>query len=174
MTQYALGRARISTRLPDGFIDEDGTELWKDLGGAVATASLETMSCMEGMKVGAVYRQASPENFARTKAEVYAALIERFDHELKSSNSLAMVFMDGNGTETIYRDAHRGLPRASRRIIEDPIYTDSRDSQLVQMADHVAWCANASIARIPKHTFAHEWYADYLAPRDPNRAPALL
>ncbi|MBD9698531.1 hypothetical protein IGS67_03350 [Flavimobilis sp. GY10621] len=68
----------------------------------------------------------------------------------------------------------RRLSRGTRSVIEDPIYTDSRTPQLMQMADHVAWCANASIAQVPKRSFAHDWYREYLSPRDPERAPRQL
>ena len=108
------------------------------------------------------------------KAALYAALLERFERELHDSDSLALVFMDGDGTDKTYRDAHRRLPRASHRIIEDPIYTDSKTSQLVQMADHVARCAFTAIAQAPGHEFAHRWYEQHLAVRDRYRRPQAL
>ncbi|WP_406368929.1 DUF3800 domain-containing protein [Streptomyces sp. NBC_01546] len=40
-----------------------------------------------------------------------------------------------------YRDAHRGLPLASRRVLEDPIMQDSRYSQFIQAADLVGYAA---------------------------------
>lgn len=174
MTNYALGRGRIAKRIPRQFIREDGTELWKDFGGAVARASLETLGSIEGLRVGAVYHQATRETMADAKAEVYRKLIDRFEIEMEEQSSLALVFMDGDGSDTSYRDAHRALPRATRRVIEDPIYTDSKASQLMQMADHVAWCANVALAQIPKQAFAHNWYEDYLSPRDVNRKPLPL
>lgn len=174
MTAYALGRGRISQQLPAQFVRDDGTELWKDLGGEVARAGLRTLASIEGLRVGAVYRQATRATWSEARADVYRALLSRFESEMDSTSSLAMVFMDGDGSDASYREAHRALPRATRRVIEDPIYTDSRTSQLMQMADHVAWCANAAIARIPKHVFAHEWYEDYLSPRDPHRRPRPL
>lgn len=174
MTQYALGRGRISERLPSEFISEEGKELWKDLGGAVAERSLTTMGSIEGLRLGAVYRNATRETWASARADVYAKLIERFEGEIQATSSLAMVFMDGDGSDTSFRQVHRALSRGTRRVIEDPIYTDSKSSQLMQMADHVAWCANASIARIPKHQFAHDWYRDHLSLRDPFREPIPL
>ncbi|WP_353935793.1 DUF3800 domain-containing protein [uncultured Corynebacterium sp.] len=74
-----------------------------------------------------------------------------------------------DGTEKNFRRAHRELPRTTRHVIEDPIFLDSRASQLVQMADRVAWSANSSLMKVPKHKFAHNWYSEYLAPRDPSR-----
>lgn len=40
-----------------------------------------------------------------------------------------------------YRDTHRGLPLASRRVLEDPIMQDSRYSQFIQAADLVGYAA---------------------------------
>lgn len=174
MTSYALGRGRISKKVPSHLKDAQGTEQWKDLGREVARMSLETMSSMVGLRVGAVYRQASQATFARAKAELYAALVSKFDTDLASERSLGMVFMDGDGSDPSYRAVHRRLSRGTRSIIEDPIYTDSKTSQLMQMADHVAWCANASIAQVPKHAFAHTWYQDHLGLRDPARIPQPL
>lgn len=176
MTEYVLGRGRIAQgRLPEEFTDDNGETLWKNLGGKVANECLETIKCIEGLRVGAVYRQASDSSLLNeARSSLYKCLLERFEDELAQTESLAMVFMDGNGTDLVYRNAHRRLPRSSRRIIEDPIYTDSRHSQLTQMADHVAWCANAAIAQVPKHAFAHGWYEQYLSVRDLNRCPIEL
>lgn len=58
MTSYALGRGRISRQLPAEFITENGAELWKDFGRAVARKSLETLhsiggaACRRGLPTG--------------------------------------------------------------------------------------------------------------------------
>lgn len=44
-------------------------------------------------------------------------------------------------------------------------------SQLIQMADLVAWSANSHIDHGPGNEFAWNWYETYLAERDPNRHP---
>lgn len=174
MTEYVQGRGRISKKVPDRFMADTGYPLWKNLGRAVALESLETLSSICGLKVGAVYRQATRATGAQARGEVYSTIISKLDAELSETNSLGMVFMDGDGSDTAYRDVHRTLLRGARSVIEDPIYTDSKASQFMQMADHVAWCATASILKIGKQAFAHDWYADYLSPRDPARGPQAV
>lgn len=175
MTEYVQGRGRLTERHLPEFTGDGGATLHKkDLGRAIAREGLEVMASLEGMRVGAVYRTAARASGAAAKAALDAALLERFERELHDSDSLALVFMDGDGTDKTYRDAHRRLPRASRRIIEDPVYTDSKTSQLVQMADHVAWCAFTAIAQAPGHEFAHRWYEQHLAVRDRYRRPQAL
>ena len=80
-----------------------------------------------------------------------------------------MLFMDGDGTDSTYRTAHRGLRLDDRRVIEDAVHMSSKDSQLVQMADHVAWCANAAVDAHPRVDLAANWYRTYHAGRDPRR-----
>lgn len=174
MTEYVLGRGRISINAPRKFLKEDGSTLWKDLGGEVAQAGLECMRCTEGLTVGAVYRKGTKESWNSDKEALYSGLIEIFEQSLSQTESYGMIFMDGDGSDKTYQKVHRELSRKKRRIIEDPIHLDSKNSQLMQMADHVAWCANSSIMKVSKHAFAHNWYATYLAERDPFRAPRTL
>jgi hypothetical protein len=82
-----------------------------------------------------------------------------------------MIFMDGDGADGSCRTARRGLALAERRVIEDAIHIESAGSQLIQMADLVAWCANTTIDRHEKNVFAAEWSNDHLSERDPNREP---
>ncbi|WP_092808789.1 DUF3800 domain-containing protein [Rhodococcus globerulus] len=169
-TAYVNGRGRISKSIPGRHI-HDGYEYWKDFGREVAHECLETLRCAEGLSLGAVYRRGKPDNLAQTKRELYADLVTRFEHELLESDSLAMIFMDGDGSDSSYRTTHRGLALAERRVIEDAIHIDSAGSQLIQMADLVAWCANTTIDRHEKNAFAAEWYKDHLSERDPEREP---
>lgn len=169
-TEYVNGRSRISSRFPDRHRHE-GIEFWKDFGREVADECLETLRSTEGLTVGAVFRRGSPKDLARTRHSAYTALIERFESELNAQDALGMVFMDGDGTDPIYRTAHRSLKLDQRRVIEDAIHLDSKHSQLEQMADLVAWSAYASLDRHEGNEFAWEWYADFLAERDVNRSP---
>ncbi|CAM3723856.1 DUF3800 domain-containing protein [Occultella aeris] len=172
-TEYANGRGRISKQLPDRHVHK-GVEYWKDFGREVADQCLETLRCTEGLKVGAVWRRGAPEQLARTKQEAYGALIERFERELADSGSLGIVFMDGDGTDGSYRSTHRGLKLAARRVIEDAVHLDSKASQLIQMADLVAWSANVTIDRHARNEFAWEWYSTFLAERDPARGAQAI
>lgn len=169
-TEYINGRGRVSKRLPDRHV-HDGVEHWKDFGREVAIECLEALRCTEGLSVGAVWRRDAPTRVGHTKQDVYAALVARFEAELAEAGSLGLVFMDGDGSDTSYRSTHRGLRLQDRRVIEDAVHLDSRDSQLVQMADLVAWSANAHVDPHPGNRFAWDWYSTHLAERDPRRAP---
>lgn len=103
--------------------------------------------------------------------EAYAALVKRIEGELAESGELALLFMDGDGTDASYRSTHRSLRLAERRVIEDAIHLDSRSSQLMQMADLVAWSANAYLDRVDGNQFAWSWYETYLSERDRARVP---
>lgn len=169
-TEYVNGRGRISTSVPARHLHA-GVEHWKDLGRDVAEQCLESIRCTEGIVTGAVWRQGAPADIATTRREAYRALIARTESELQHTDSLGLVFMDGDGSDPTYRATHRELTLSERRVIEDAVHLDSRTSQLIQMADLVAWTANAHVDRHPGNEFAQNWYTDYLAERDPHRAP---
>lgn len=164
------GRGRISTQLPSRHIHA-GQAHWKDFGREVAAECLETLRCTEGLRVGAVWRRGAPQSLHRTRKDVYSTLIARTEAELQVSDSLAMVFMDGDGSDTTYRAAHRNLKLSARRVIEDAVLIDSKHSQLIQMADLVAWSANACVDPHLGNKFAWDWYAKHLSERDPRRKP---
>ncbi|WP_281166925.1 DUF3800 domain-containing protein [Aestuariimicrobium sp. T2.26MG-19.2B] len=168
-TDYINGRGRISDRIPERHVHA-GIEHWKDFGREVALACLETLRCTENLRVGAVWRRGVG-GVANTRRDAYSALIQQFEGELAETGSLALVFMDGNGSDTSYRATHRNLRLADRRVVEDAIHMDSRTSQLVQMADLVAWTANVHIDRYEGNQFAWEWYSTHLGERDPHRGP---
>lgn len=169
-TSYVNGRGRISKRVPERHV-HDGVDYWKDFGREVAQTCLQTLRSTEGLRVGAVFRRGEPRAIARTRHEVYAAMVGRFERELRESDSLGLVVMDGDGTDSAYRSTHRSLKLADRRIIEDAIHLDSRTSQLVQMADLVAWSAHVHVDRHAGNEFAWDWYTKHVSERDPNREP---
>lgn len=170
-TDYVNGRGRISSRFPDRH-RHNGVEHWKDFGREIAVECLETLRSAEGLTVGAVVRRGDPRHLAQTRRDAYVALIDRFEGELRTADAIGMVFMDGDGSDSSYRTAHRALKLDQRRVIEDAIHLDSKHSQLAQMADLVAWSAYASIDRHLGNEFAWQWYSRHLAERDPRRMPA--
>lgn len=172
-TEYINGRGRVTTRPPDRHI-HNGVTYWKDLGQEIARVLLTEISSLEGVTVGAVYRRHDPNPTVVDKVEVYRELVHQREEELAARAEYAMVFVDGNGSDPSYRTAHRGLKLDSRRILEDPIMTDSATSQLVQIADLIAWCAYVAIENHSSHAFASGWYDEFLAIRDPFRAPREL
>lgn len=172
-TEYVNGCGRISTNPPDAFL-RNGQTLWRDLGKQVAIACLQTLSSVQGLRIGAIIATQGPGNLAHTKRDLYAALLTSFEEALAERDALGLVFVDGDGRDTMYRDVHRSLPRRTRRIVEDPIHQDSKTSQLMQMADLVAWTANAHADPPPKLPEAQKWWAQHLEVRDPARQPQLV
>jgi hypothetical protein len=170
---YVNGRGRISRKFPDRH-RHNGVDFWKDFGREVAEECLETLRSAQGLRVGAVYRRGRPQDFAETRQRTYQALVSRVEQELEQSNSLAMIFMDGDGSDPTYRSTHRSLKLDKRRVIEDAIHLDSQQSQLEQMADLVAWSANAYLDQHDSNQFAQQWYETYLAERDPARRPQQI
>lgn len=140
-TKYFNGRSRISDGHSGGYIDPQ--KLGKDVAQDVLQALGELRK--DGIaEFGLVARQTSMKgkNFRREKAEVYEALVRRWDASLKADNTFGMIHMDGDGTDPAYYQGHRMLKLDSperRRVIEDPLFHDSQRSQLVQAADHVAY-----------------------------------
>lgn len=172
-TDFVNGRGRLSSRIPDRYV-HDGVTYWKDLGQEVARTLLTEMGSFEGMTVGAVYRRLDAHPSQSSKVQLYRDLVRVWEAELAERREFAMLFMDGNGTDHSYRTAHRQLKLDARRIIEDPVMTDSTSSHLVQMADLVAWCAYVAVERPRRHEFAWSWYDDHLAQRDHRRQPIEL
>ena len=125
------------------------------------------------LRVGTVYRAttATGPAYAKERADVYERLIRQLDARLGADSEYGMVFMDGNGTDPSYAAAHRALKLDVRNVVEDPLFQHSHNSQSVQMADLIAWSAYQGLARNPGQSFAWDWYARYLQPRDVNGGP---
>jgi len=172
-TEYVNGRGRISTRIPNRFMD-NGVERWKDSGRCVAQECLETLRSTEGLSVGAVYGFGDASRLAHTRADTYKALVSRIESQLVQSQTLAMILVDGDGSDPAYTEAHRSLVLRTRHLIEDAIHIESKNSQCIQMADLVAWTANAYVDQHAKNEFARNWYPTYLAERDPRRGPLRI
>ena len=169
-TKFVNGRDRISTGGND-----DSTE-WKTLGRAVAVECLAVLRDCPDIKIGAVWRRtaATGRDYYDERAEVYNALVERWNTEHRAAGSYAFVSMDGNGSDPTYFDAHRALPLDTRHIIEDPMFHDSRRSQWVQMADLVAYTVFTHLNRHAGNEFGWSWYEDFLQGKDVAGGPVGL
>lgn len=173
-TDYVNGRTRrLSTAPPERFVDGDGTTLWKDLGREVAVRCLEALRDCEHIQVGATYRwkKAGGATYGQAKYDTYADFVVDIDRELRADGAYGHVTMDGDDPH--YRAAHRLLKLDERHLLEDPFSHDSKVSQLTQIADLIAYCANLTLDRHPGNEFGWEWYATYLAGRDPRGGPQL-
>ena len=139
----------------------------------VVQHALETIGSMSGVRVGTVYRvtRATGRAYARERDELYARLVDHLDTRLGSADELGMIFMDGDGSAHGYYGAHRGMKLAYRSIIEDPLFQHSHRSQLVQMADLVAWTSYQALLRHPGKSYAWKWYDAYLRGADINGGP---
>jgi hypothetical protein len=118
--------------------------------------SLVQINRQEGVSVLAVAWQG------RTIAEAYAWFIAELDQLLADLGEEAIIVVDGLD-DSSYRPAHRQLHIKSRRIIEDPLLQSSRHSQLIQMADLVAYAAFQHLAADPEKRFMWDWYPALLA-----------
>ncbi|MFJ3036016.1 DUF3800 domain-containing protein [Curtobacterium pusillum] len=172
-TDFVNGRGRIASRIPERYL-HDGVPYWRDLGQDVALRLLRELSSFEGLSIGSAFRRLEPHPTQAEKVRFYRDLVREWETELDRSREFAMLFMDGNGLDHSYRTAHRQLRLDSRRIIEDPLMIDSTSSHFVQMADLIAWCAYVAVEQPNRHEFAWPWYEEYLAVRDPRRAPTEL
>jgi hypothetical protein len=104
----------------------------------------------------------------------YDELISHLHDRLIATRDYASIFMDGNGSDPTYLRAHRNLPLAGRRVLEDPLFQLSHVSQWVQMADLVAWTTYQSILQHPGKALPAGWYDKHLRFRDVNGGPIAL
>lgn len=128
------------------------------------------------LRVGTLYRVtgATGRAYAAERGLVYERLVQQLDARLSKAGELGMIFMDGDGSETSYYDAHRNLKLAHRHIIEDPLYQASHRNQWVQMADVTAWSAYQSLRQAPGRRFAWGWYSQHLLEVDVNGGPVAV
>lgn len=139
---------------------------------AMQTA-LASIGATPELGIGVAYRitTATGRDYARERDDLYRALVDRLDTRLGDAGELGMIFMDGDGSASGYYAAHRGMKLAHRNVIEDPLFQHSHRSQLVQMADLIAWTSYQALLRHPGKRFAWDWYDTYLRASDVNGGP---
>ncbi|GAA2803973.1 DUF3800 domain-containing protein [Crossiella cryophila] len=129
---------------------------------AVMVETLTTLAALPGVRVGAVCRRSGHHTHAADKAALYADLVTALDRRLTENDEYGLITMDGDGTDPSYRSAHRNLKLATRRIVEDPAFQGSHISQLMQIADLVAYSAYMQVLRHPAKQLMWGWYPDLL------------
>jgi Protein of unknown function (DUF3800) len=94
----------------------------------------------------------------------YVGMLAEIEARLSDLNGLGIVIVDGQDEDETYWSAHRDLPLTSRRVIEDPWMQPSHASQLIQMADFVAYAAHQHIVRRPGRQAMWGWYTEAVLP----------
>lgn len=169
-TEFVNGRGRIAD-IPDS----SGVE-WKELGRAVARETLAALARTPDIRIGAVARRTEQRGRAyfEEKADVYRCLVELLDADHREAGTFVLLNMDGDGSDPAYKAAHRSLPLDSRHVIEDPVFHNSQHSQLVQMADLVAYTTFIGLNPHRHNEHARGWYSEYLAESDVGSGPMRL
>jgi len=169
-SQYVHGRGRLSNQIPERF--RIGHQIkWKDFGQAIAVECLKKLGSIEGLEIHSIYSHKLHPTDLQAKERLYSYFASKLSSRLDNKNTLALVFIDGNGSDSTFQKVHRKLDLKTRSIVEDSIHLESSNSQLIQMADLIAWCANASVDKNSNNEFAWDWYERFLSVRDPNREP---
>lgn len=167
-TKFINGRARIADETSPNFkawdVSAGDKPDWKILGRKVAEECLSAVATCPDLRVGSVYRRTNKTGkaFHQEKADTYKALIEMLDGHLQDEGCYGTIFMDGNGTDRSYAAAHRELKLAHRNLIEDPLFIDSTRSQLMQMADLVAYVTYLHLHKRQGAEFGWGWHDQYL------------
>ncbi|MDQ1743127.1 MAG: hypothetical protein QOE23_1466 [Pseudonocardiales bacterium] len=164
-TKFAAGRQHPST--------DPAFNASKTLRRDVMQQALGVIGASDALRVGTVYRKTTARRKAyhQERQSLYADLITSLDTQLIADGHLGLVYMDGNGTDRGYNNAHRALKLDTRAIIEDPMFQSSTASQWMQMADFAAWTAYQSLLRHPGKKWAWSWYRAYLGGSDVYGGP---
>lgn len=155
-TQFIAGRGTPSNR--------DAWNRQKRNRGQVAQKHLAAIAKMPGTRVGAVWRHTNEKGRAYydQRAAVYQALLTGLDDRLAAAGDHGIIVMDGDGSDLTYQREHRKLKLNSRRIVEDPWFIGSHNSQPVQAADLLAYTAYQVVQRHPGKGFMWGWWTKHL------------
>ncbi len=124
----------------------------------VILRGLRVIAEMPGARVRSVYRETS--DYARDRPALYAAFVRDLNAELAAEGAHGRLVVDGNGTETALRDAHRALPAEGRYVVGDPVFESAKSRDMLQAADFIAYAAYQAIAKKNSRAFMWHWFAD--------------
>jgi len=112
---------------------------------------VDQLARLPDLEIVTVY---TPVRTGPTKAALYGDLLTLINDWLAERDAVGTVVVDGtpSARTLYYREAHRKLELATRRILEDEILRDSRESHFIQMADIAAYCAYQALRGRP------DWY----------------
>jgi hypothetical protein len=125
----------------------------RDLRKTVYQRSLDVIAGLPSTHVFAVHRAGKLQ-----RLELYRALLTQLTQWLAERDGLGIVIMDGE--DNSYREVHRELRLADRRIIEDTWLQGSHNSQFVQAADIVVHAALQQVSRSENRRFMWDWYGE--------------
>lgn len=153
MTKFANGRGNPSTF-------EDGWNRSKANRSLVLDETFARFGKWSWLGSGTIFARtnARRQDYRDERERVYRELVVTLERELSSAEEWGLIYMDGDGTDQIYRRAHRDLKVESRRILEDPSFQHSHLSQWIQIADIVAYAAYQNVLALPEKRFAWKWW----------------
>ncbi len=136
-------------------------------------AAITATTQLPNLRLGTVYRDTGlrGKKFELERTALYAKLIQSLESRFARCDQYAVIFMDDDGTDPSYRRAHRNLDLNTRRVLEDPLFQQSHQSQWVQIADIVAWTTFQSLKRC---TTNGQLYNQHLRAFDINGGPQAL
>lgn len=148
--KFFAGRGRPSIN-PEHPVNTD-----RRLRRAIGTQGLELIGGLDNVRTLTVAREGNSVRPA------YDGLLDEVQTVLIEQDAFGILIVDGEDTDVTYWAAHRDLKLADRRVVEDPWMQASHASQLVQIADLVAYAAHQHITRPAGRAEMADWYLDHI------------
>lgn len=124
----------------------------------VVLRGLGIFAGLPGVRTMVVHRRTS--DYGRDRPLLYRRLLSRIQADLVASDRFGVVVIDGDGTESALRRAHRELPDDDRRLLGDPMFQSARQVGLLQAADFLAHLGFQNVAQKESHHFCWKWLLD--------------
>jgi hypothetical protein len=118
------------------------------------------MATWPGVTIRGLTRKTNERRhgYQRAREAAYTHFVTYAEASLQQTGAHGVVFIDGDGTQSMYRRAHRRLNLATRRIVEDPAFQHSHGSHLIQVADFVAYALFQREVQNPAKDFSWDWF----------------